>query len=118
MLNNAKLAHDSILEIEVYTTDPNVEMVKPGDVEIAVIDIYTVRDDNKVHPQALAVPRLLGQIAQGQALWFAHRHCEPTVTFQVNAQNIEQCIPPQLPADLRASVTHMSRNCFDLIGAQ
>jgi hypothetical protein len=117
MLDNAKLAHDSILEIEVYTTDPEVEHIKPGDVEIAVIDIYIVRDDNKVHPQALAVPRLLAQIAQGQALWFAHRHSEPTLTFQVSAENIEQGIPPQLPADLRASVARMSRNCFELIGA-
>ena len=75
-----KVADFNTLEISVSVNDPAKEQMQPGDFEVASIELFLVRDDQKCGAQVSDIPAVLGRLVVGQMVWFAEEHTPVSYT--------------------------------------
>lgn len=108
-----KIADFNTLEISVSVNDPAKEQMNPGDFEVASIELFLVRDDQKCGSISSDFPQVLGRLAVGQTVWFAEEDTPARVTFRLDRSRDGRDIPQWLPVEIRFHILMSSLATFE-----
>lgn len=108
-----KVADFNTLEISVSVNDSAKEQMQPGDFEVASIELFMVRDDQKCGSHVSDIPAVLGRLAVGQTVWFAEEETPARTTFRLDRGRDGRDIPQWLPVEIRFHILMSSLATFE-----
>lgn len=115
MSDVAKVANMNVLEVSVSVNEVTKSRMSPGDVEPASVEIFMIRDDEKLGEQRFDYPEVLGRLVAGQVIWFAERDTPARETFRLESRNFGKDIPDWLPDEIRFHVLISSQATFEFL---
>lgn len=118
MSDVAKVANLNVLEVSVSVNEPTKTQMKAGEVELASIEIFMVRDDEKLADKRFDYPEILGRLLAGPVIWFAERDTPARETFRLESSKIGRDIPDWLPNEIRYHVLMTSQATFQYLESQ
>lgn len=108
-----KVADFNTLEISVSVNDPTKEQMRQGDFEVASIELFMVRDDQKCGSHVSDIPSVLGRLAVGQTVWFSEEDTPARTTFRLDRTSDGRDIPQWLPVEIRFHILMSSIATFE-----
>ena len=118
MTDVMKVADTNNLEITVSVNDPMKERMEPGEFEGASIEVFMLRDDEKLGDKCQDFPQVLGRLIAGSTVWFSEEDTPARNTFRLNRDAGGHDIPTWLPLEIKYHVLMAAQASFEYMNRE